>query len=119
MPLFIFRRSNRDIADRAGIAGDGFDALLVIADHDIGLDIAVFQRKMMQEQLQCRTAFRFIHHRYWRIRSPDLFPVFHCSGIDAYDLLIAQFLDRIALVDNYADTIHCNCIRCKVAFFRL
>jgi hypothetical protein len=52
--LLLFELGGADgyIADGAGIAGNGLDALLVIADDDLWLDLPVPKSEMLQEQLQ-------------------------------------------------------------------
>ena len=47
--LFIFGATDRHITDSTGIAGYRLDALLVITDHHMSFDLAIFQRKVVQE----------------------------------------------------------------------
>ena len=48
----ILGRPDGDIANRVRIALDGFDALFIVADYDVGLDLAIRKGEVLQKQLQ-------------------------------------------------------------------
>ena len=101
----VLSRPDRHVPYRIAIPGHGLDALLVVSDHDLGLDIHVLQLEVVQEYFKRGPPFSLVDDGDRRVRPTDRLPIGDLACVDRDDLLVGEGLHRIFSMENGTDAV--------------